>query len=141
MDRLTIPALGVARDDALEELLRLEDEDFVRAAYQCLLGRVPADAELPSWLARLRGGGAAKVEVLASIRRSAEGRARGVHIPGLATAELASRARRVPIVGHLVRWVQEVLTRPDLAPRLITQEAAFDACWRRLIPRYGAKPE
>ncbi|HEX6794476.1 MAG TPA: methyltransferase domain-containing protein [Casimicrobiaceae bacterium] len=127
MNRSTNEPSCAFRDNPLAELLRLDDEDFVRAAYQCLLGRLPAPAELPPWLARLREGGTAKIEILAAMSQSAEGRTHGASLPGLATASVASRARRVPIAGRLVRWLQQVLTLPDLAPRLSAQEAAFAA--------------
>ena len=108
----------------IPELLRLEDEDFVRAAYRRLLERPAAAEELPLWLDRLREGRMTKLEVLAGIRYSPEGRARGVRAPGLVMPRVASLVRRVPLVGYATRWIQQLATLPGLARRLNALEAA-----------------
>jgi len=119
--------LGSPRDASLEELLRFDGEDFVRAAYQRLLSRPALPAELSTWLVPMRNGHLTKLDVLAAIRDSREGRARGVHVRGFAIPRIASRLRRLPFVGYLVRWIQHAASLPDLARRLNAHEAALAA--------------
>jgi O-antigen chain-terminating methyltransferase len=111
------------RDTRLEDLLRLNGEEFVRAAYEYLLVRPAAAAELPLWVEAMRRGTLTKPEVLAAIRDSPEGRARGVPMPGLATVRVGARLRRIPVLGYAVRWVRQLAMLPQLARRLAAQEA------------------
>jgi len=113
------------RDAQLDDLLRLNGEDFVRAAYEFLLVRPAAPAELPSWVEALRRGKLNKPEVLAAIRDSPEGRARGVPVPELAGVRVGARLRRVPVLGYVVRWVQQLAMLPQLARRLDAHEAGL----------------
>ncbi len=118
---------GDTGGDILEELLRLEDGKFVRAAYERLLGRSPAEEELDLWLAPLRGGSRSKLDVLAAIRYSPEGRARGVSLPGLVAPRETGWIQRLPIVGYAIRWIQQLATLPRLARRLESMEATLTA--------------
>ena len=118
---------GDTGGDILEELLRLEDGKFVRAAYERLLGRSPAEQELDLWLAPLRGGSRSKLDVLAAIRYSTEGRARGVSLPGLMAPRETGWMQRLPIVGYAIRWIQQLATLPRLARRLESMEATLTA--------------
>lgn len=127
MSRSSPGTPGSARDSTLEDLLRLDDQDFVHAAYQRLLSRSADAAELPTWLLPLRTGYLTKLEVLAAIRDSPEGRTRGAHVPGLAIPRVASRLRRLPLVGYLVRWLEQAARLPDLARRLNAHDAALSA--------------
>ena len=118
---------GDTGGDILEELLRLEDGKFVRAAYERLLGRSPAEEELDLWLAPLRVGSRSKLDVLAAIRYSPEGRARGVSLPGLMAPRETGWMQRLPIVGYAIRWIQQLATLPRLARRLESMEATLTA--------------
>jgi len=125
MSRSPPGTLGSARDSTLDDLLRLDDQDFVQAAYQRLLSRSADAAELPTWLLPLRTGYLTKLEVLAAIRDSPEGRTRGARVPGLAIPRVASRLRRLPLVGYLVRWLEQAARLPDLARRLNAHDAVL----------------
>ena len=74
------------RDAQLDDLLRLNGEDFVRAAYEFLLVRPAAPAELPSWVEALRRGKLTKPEVLAAVNRFID----DVRASGLLQAAIAS---------------------------------------------------
>jgi O-antigen chain-terminating methyltransferase len=116
-----------AHNRSLDDLLLLDGDEFVRAAYQRLLVRTAAPHELPTWSGRLRDGTLTKLEVLAAIRDSPEGRARGVSVPGLAMPRVAARLRRLPVVGFLIRWLEQAATLPEAARRLNAHAAALAA--------------
>jgi len=135
MSPVTSDRRGV-RDAPLDDLLRLNGEDFVRAAYEYLLVRPAAPAELPSWVEALRRGTLTKSGVLAAIRYSPEGRARGVPVPDLARVWVVARLRRVPVLGYFLRWLQQLAMLPRVACRLDAQEAGLadnDARQRQAI--------
>lgn len=67
---------------SLEMLLLDDGEAFVREAYRTLLGREADSDGLSNYLAVI--GHSGKLAVLAALRRSNEGRQRGVQVPGLA---------------------------------------------------------
>ncbi|MGO9451704.1 MAG: DUF4214 domain-containing protein [Candidatus Binataceae bacterium] len=67
----------------LKDLLRRQDHEFVVDAYRCILGREPDQPGLEGHLSSLRSGKASKLEVVANIRFSPEGRRRRVRIKGL----------------------------------------------------------
>lgn len=115
------------RGTPLEELLQLHDEEFVRAAYERVLGRSPAAAEIDQWLAQLRSGSLSRKDALIAIRYSAEGRERGVPIPGLAAGRLIRIVGNIPVLGHVARWFRHLLLLPGLARRMNAIEANFAA--------------
>src|SRR5258705_5927136 len=84
----------------LNELLALDDGDFVRGAYLILLRRTPDDAGFAHYRDLLRNG-EAKIDILESLRSSAEGRAHGDAVEGLAAAALRRRIFRIPLLGRL----------------------------------------
>ena len=67
---------------SVEDLLSYYDEDFVRCAYQTLLGREPDEDGLRYYLIRVRSG-VDKMEILAQIRCGVEGKKRKCNIEGL----------------------------------------------------------
>jgi len=66
----------------VNQLLELHDITFVRAAYQCLLGRDTDDAGEGFYVARLRGG-IAKADIIFEILQSDEGKRAGAKLAGL----------------------------------------------------------
>ena len=70
---------------AVDELLQGNDEQFVRGAYQALLGRNVDDNGLANYTSMLLDG-KSRVELLIEIRNSDEGKARSVYVLGLAAA-------------------------------------------------------
>ncbi|WP_288450838.1 class I SAM-dependent methyltransferase [uncultured Pseudomonas sp.] len=83
-------------------LLNLEGEALLRAAYPYLLGREIDPEGLAHHLQRLRAG-EDKLELLAGLRDSAEGRAHGAPVAGLRGARLRRRCRQLPVLGSLLR--------------------------------------
>lgn len=99
------------RKYALDEFLRLETEDFVRAAYRGLLRRDPEPADLAADLDRLRAGHVSKADLLIRLRWSAEGRGLDVKISGLKRLRQRQRIRQVPLLGPAAAWAFARLRR------------------------------
>ena len=86
----------------LEELLSRHDERFIHSAYHTLLGRAPDPEGMRYYLARVRAG-ISKVEVLAQLRLSTEGKSRKVKIAGLNEAIKRHQQLKLPLIGALLR--------------------------------------
>jgi SAM-dependent methyltransferase len=98
----------------VRDFLAYHDADFVRSAYRGLLRREPDATGSEHYLAALRSARLSKIDILGRIRYSAEGRAAGVHVRGLAAPFAVRSLRRVPLLGRVVAIVQYVWRLPDL---------------------------
>lgn len=87
----------------IKDLLRYHDRAFVQAAYRAVLKRSPSETELSRELMRLSSGDVNKIDLLATLRFSAEGRAQGVQLEGLLFPALIRRVGRVPLLGYVIR--------------------------------------
>lgn len=127
----------------LDELLLLDDEPFVRAAYQTLLGRPVDDSGLRNYIGQVRRG-VAKEEIITELVRSPEGRARGLDAtPGLQPLLTAQEHQL------RCRWCRVIrrLLANALAP-LLTQLRVIDNRLYRLermalavpLPAHAAVP-
>src|SRR5829696_8112706 len=67
----------------INDLLPYHDRVFVQAAYRAVLKRSPDQTESLRDLRRLRSGHINKIDLLADLRFSPEGRAKGVQVSGL----------------------------------------------------------
>ncbi|MFK3974689.1 methyltransferase domain-containing protein [Pseudomonas sp. NPDC087358] len=83
------------------ELIQLDDEPLLLAAYPSLLGRKAERSEIQQGLHQLRSG-FDKFEVLAGLRYSPAGMAHGTEVHGLRKAKLKNTLRRIPVVGKLL---------------------------------------
>ncbi|MEK6337086.1 MAG: methyltransferase domain-containing protein [Acidobacteriota bacterium] len=97
----------------VNDLLRFHDTHFVRNAYRAILKRDPDDAGFGGYLERLRSGSRNKVDILASLRFSAEGRQRNVRIDGLRLPALIRLISRVPVLGYFLELLIAVLRIPN----------------------------
>lgn len=79
----------------LDELLQYEEQEFIWNAYRALLKREPDEVGFRGLLERLRSGRRSKIDLLASIRFSPEGRRKNVAIDGLLSKALVSKAARL----------------------------------------------
>lgn len=90
------------------QLVQLEDEALVRAAFPTLLGRKAESEELQRYLNRLRSGWD-KFEILAELRDSPEGVRQNTPVEGLRRARMKNRIRRIPILGKLAMTLYGLL--------------------------------
>ena len=91
------------------ELIQLEDEALIRAAYPTLLGRKAEAIELQQGLHQLRSG-FDKFEILAALRYSPEGNAQNTEVHGLRRAKLKNTLRRIPVLGKLLLSAYSVVS-------------------------------
>jgi GT2 family glycosyltransferase/SAM-dependent methyltransferase/glycosyltransferase involved in cell wall biosynthesis len=92
---------GAIAIHSVEDLLELEPSAFVHSAYRALLGRPPDEDGLQHYRHALERG-RSRLEVLADLRYSAEGRRRRVTLPGLDPALRRLRLSRIPLLGRMV---------------------------------------
>ena len=97
----------------INELLRYHDRVFVQAAYRAVLKRSPDETESLRELKRLRSGYINKVDLLADLRFSAEGRAKGVQLDGLMFPALIRRLGQLPLIGYVIRLGIALLRLPN----------------------------
>ena len=98
----------------VNDLLKYHDRDFVQHAYQVILRREPDQRGYFDNLEMLRNGQFSKIDVMASLRFSSEGRKRGVKLEGLRTPWLIRRLGRIPLVGYFVRLTVALVRLPQL---------------------------
>ena len=110
----------------INELLRYEGREFVRNAYRAILKREPDEAGSLHQLRMLLDGRFDKVDVLASLHYSAEGREKNVIIKGLALPAMARRLYRVPVIGYLFEWTIALACLP-VTVRRQKQFAAYSS--------------
>lgn len=101
----------------LDDLLKYEGQEFVRNSYRAILKREPDEDGALQQLRMLLDGSFDKVDVIASLRYSAEGRLKGVHVEGLALPATARRLSRVPVLGYLLELAVALVRSPATARR------------------------
>jgi FkbM family methyltransferase len=100
-DRLPGPRSTVmARAKNVHELLGLEGEAFVRAAYATFLNRSPDPDGLANCLAELKAGDS-KILILSRLRNSAEGQRQNLPLAGFRWAMLCTR---MPFASRAFNW-------------------------------------
>lgn len=106
----------------LGELLDRHDEDFLRTAYQAILGRRPDAGGVNAYLGGLRAGRLSKIDILGRLRFSREGREQRITVRGLLPLWLAHTAYRIPVLGDLLAWFSALVR----LPRLVRQWSHFE---------------
>jgi SAM-dependent methyltransferase len=110
--------------DQARGLLSLDGEEFLDNAYRVILGRHLDDSGRHRFLEPLRSRRMSRLELLARLRLSKEGRARGVPIERhLVIRGIARAAFNIPVVGYLVALVNYIAKLPTLARTLESTEA------------------
>ena len=97
----------------VNDLLAYHDRVFVQAAYRAVLKRSPEQTESIRDLTRLRSGAVNKIDLLADLRFSPEGRAKGVQVDGLLVPAFIRRLGQLPFIGYPIRLGVALLRLPN----------------------------
>jgi hypothetical protein len=98
----------------VNDLLRYHDRAFVEASYRAVLKRAPDQAEFLRDLKRLRTGYFNKIDLLADLRFSTEGKVKNVQLDGLFVPAIVRRLGQLPLVGYPIRLAIALLRLPNL---------------------------
>lgn len=102
----------------IEEFAALDEEAFLRNAYRVVLGREMDGVGGSYYLPALRNGHIGVVRVLSALRRSAEGKQRGVKIRWLWPAAVVDRLASLPVVGKFFAPLMIFLVKSQTTRRL-----------------------
>ena len=98
----------------VNDLLQYHDRDFIQNAYRAILKRYPDAGGFEQFLSELRSGRLNKLDVLARLRFSPEGRVKKVRLKGLLLPAAVRRVYGLPVVGYLVRWAVGLARLPRM---------------------------
>lgn len=87
----------------VHDLLKYHDRNFIQNAYRAILKRGPDATGYTAFIESLRSGRLNKIDVLARLRYSTEGRAKKVEVKGLLLPAAVRQLYRLPLVGYLLR--------------------------------------
>lgn len=121
----------------LDELLKYYDAEFIENAYRAILKREPEGSGYKLYLEHLRSGRFDRLDILASLRYSAEGKERNVKIEGLGGRAGVRRLYRLPIIGYFVELLAEIAR----LPLLIRQQRQFEGYMQAQQERIQAQHE
>ena len=107
----------------VNDLLQYHDRDFIQNAYRALLKRYPDAGGYNQFLGKLRDGRLNKIDILARLRFSPEGRARNVSVKGLWLPAAIRRSYSLPVLGYLARWAVGLVRLPNM----IRHQQQFEA--------------
>ena len=96
------------------DLLKYHGANFVRNAYRALLKREPEAAALRNHLSNLGSGRFNKIDVLAILHFSPEGRQAAVKVEGLWWPVTIRRLGRIPFLGYLIQVAAAIARLPNL---------------------------
>lgn len=119
------PSFQPRNDDHyhVNDLLKYHDRAFVQNAYRAILKRGPDTAGFNNFIEALRSGRLNKIDVLARLRYSTEGRAKQVRIAGLFLPAAIRLLYDLPLLGYLLN----LLIGLARLPRSIRNEQQFQA--------------
>jgi O-antigen chain-terminating methyltransferase len=106
----------------VNDFLKYHGATFVTNAYVGLLRRPPDPGGSQRHLAALASGRLNKLDVLARLHYSPEGKAAGVKVSGLALPAFVRQVERAPYVGYLVSLVIALARLPRLHRQLRESE-------------------
>ncbi len=118
------PSFETHSDDRyhVNDLLKFSDKPFVQNAYLAILKRPADEAGAGSFLESLRSGALNKIDVLAQLRFSAEGREKAVQLEGLRLPALTRKLYRIPVVGYFLNLAVAF----GRLPSMVRNQRAFE---------------
>jgi hypothetical protein len=119
------PAFHLSTDDRyhVNDLLKYHDRNFIQNAYRAILKRGPDATGYRDFIESLRSAHLNKIDILARLRYSAEGRSKQVEIEGLKLPALIRKAYRLPVIGYLLNLAVAL----GRLPLIIRGEQQFEA--------------
>jgi len=117
------PELAKREQYQISDLLGFNDEAFVRNAYKIILRREPDDSGFVQYLQHLRSGNYGKIDILRSLRFSAEGRNANVQIKGLGRLTAFRKLYRIPVAGYILRLAVAIVRLPVLVTNHLRLES------------------
>lgn len=115
------------------DLLQYHDRNFIQNAYRAILKRGPDATGYTSFIEGLRSGRLNKIDVLARLRYSTEGRAKKVQVSGLFLPAAIRQLYRVPLVGYLLRFGVALLRLPAMVRNQQQFEAHMHAQLQQVV--------
>src|ERR1700733_7536477 len=91
-------------------LLDLYDEEFVKAAYEAILGRMVDPGGLDTYVGQLRAG-TRKEQIIAELAQSPEGSLRSIELPGLRQT-IRTYGKGVRSWGRIVQTLTGLASTP-----------------------------
>ncbi|HEY0006743.1 MAG TPA: methyltransferase domain-containing protein [Pyrinomonadaceae bacterium] len=107
----------------VNQLLQYHDRSFIQNAYRAILKRGPDATGFEAFIEGLRSGRLNKIDILARLRYSSEGRAKRVRIKGLLIPALVRQSYRVPGLGYLIN----LLVALARLPKTMRSQQQFEA--------------
>jgi SAM-dependent methyltransferase len=97
------------------DLLQYHDRNFIQNAYRAILKRGPDATGFKDFIEALRSGRLNKIDVLARLRYSSEGRAKKVQVKGLLLPAVVRQSYRIPVLGYLFQLCVALARLPKTA--------------------------
>jgi 2-polyprenyl-3-methyl-5-hydroxy-6-metoxy-1,4-benzoquinol methylase len=107
----------------VNDLLKYHDRAFLQNAYLAILKRGPDATGFTNFIESLRSGQMNKIDVLARLRYSREGRAKRVTVDGLFIPASIRMLYRVPVLGYLLN----LTVAAARLPKSLRDEQQFQA--------------
>ena len=107
-------------DDALDikDLLKLDDEGFIKKSYSAILKRETDEEGLADYLLSLRDGSMDKIDIIEALRYSGEGKDKNVKIKGLRKFLIIREIYRIPLAGYLLKMTVNLILLPRTLERM-----------------------
>ena len=121
------------------QLADFEDAAFVDVAYRTLLRHAPDPEGLAFYTRMLRSPRKTKIEVLARLRYSHEGRAQKVRLRGGLPAAAVAALGYVPVLNIIIDWFAELVFLPRTVRRLRLQNEQTRQATNQNFARLAAK--
>lgn len=109
------------------EFLQYHDEEFIKNAYQRILGREPDPQGFHHNLIKLRDGHLSKTAILGNLRYSNEGKEKKVVIRGLRLRYIIERTYRLPGLGYVLNLLSILIRLPKILKNIQQYEAFTSA--------------
>lgn len=98
---------------SIHELLAIPQSIFINEIYSKILGRIP-DESAREYETELKNKKLSKLEIIADIRFSDEGKRNSVKIRGLYKRYLFNKIKKIPVLGYLFDYIITALKLPLL---------------------------